>query len=88
MNEVQPGVYRHFKYGNLYEVYGVVPDAGAGRPGETPRPPLVFYRQLYPPFGYCYRTAEDFTATVDRPEFTYNGPRFTFVRPLGTEALS
>jgi hypothetical protein len=82
MAEVRPGVYRHFKHGNLYEVYGVVPDAGERRPDETPRPPLVFYRQMYPPYGYCYRTVEDFSATVDRPEFSYAGPRFTFIRPL------
>ena len=79
---VQPGVFRHFKYGNLYEVFGVVPDAGEARPDEPPRPPLVFYRQMYPPFGYCYRTAEDFTAVVDRRhDFNYHGPRFTLVEP-------
>lgn len=79
----KPGVYRHFKHGNLYEVYGIVPDAGEMRPGEAPRPPLVFYRQMYAPFGYCYRTVDDFTAIVDRRrDFGYAGPRFTFVRPL------
>jgi hypothetical protein len=79
---VQPGVYRHFKYGNLYEVFGVVPDAGEVKPNEPPRPPLVFYRQMYAPFGYCYRTVEDFMAIVDRwHDFHYQGPRFTLVEP-------
>jgi len=77
-----PGVYRHFKFGNLYEVYGIVPDAGERKPGEPERPPLVFYRQMYAPFGYCYRTLEDFAAMIDRPEFNYKGPRFVFLRPL------
>ncbi len=77
MSDVRPGIYRHFKYGNLYRVIGVVPDAGEPKPGEAPRPPLVFYQALYGAFGYCYRTLEDFTAVVDRPEFNYQGPRFT-----------
>ena len=80
---VRPGVYRHFKHGNLYEVYGIAPDAGEKKPGAAPRPPLVFYRQMYEPFGHCYREFDDFVAVVDRRhDFNYQGPRFTFVRPL------
>lgn len=79
MTEVRPGIYRHFKHGNLYRVFGVVPDAGEPKPGETPRPPLVFCQALYGAFTCCYRELDDFTAVVDRPEFNYHGPRFTAV---------
>jgi hypothetical protein len=79
---IRPGVYRHFKHGNFYKVFGIIPDAGELKAGEPPRPPLVFYQALYGEFAHCYRTYEDFTATVDRPEHNYEGPRFTFIRPI------
>lgn len=82
MSEVRPGIYRHFKYGNYYKVFGIIPDAGELTEGEDPRPPLVFYQALYGDHLFCYRTTLDFTATVDRPDYNYKGPRFTFIRPL------
>ncbi len=76
---VQPGVYRHFKFGNLYQVFGVVPDASELKPGELPRPPLVFYQQRYAPYAFLYRTLTNFREHVERPDYNYSGPRFTFV---------
>ena len=81
MSEVRNGIYLHFK-GRRYKVFGVVPDASALKPGEAPRPPLVFYQALYGDFAYLYRTLDDFTEIVDRPEFDYKGPRFAYIRPL------
>lgn len=76
---VQPGVYRHFKFGNFYQVFGVIPDASELKPGESPRPPLVFYQQRYAPYAFLYRTLVNFTEHVVRPDHNYSGPRFTFV---------
>lgn len=77
MHEIKPGIYRHFKHGNLYRVIGIVPDASELKPGELPRPPLVFYQAMYGDFAYMYRTFENFTEHVVRPDYHYEGLRFT-----------
>ena len=66
MEELKPGVYRHFK-GNLYELIGVA------RHSETLEP-MVVYRALYGEGGLWVRPAYMWTEQVDRQD--YCGPRF------------
>lgn len=66
MNEVQPGIYEHFK-GAWYEVIG------AGRHSETEEL-LVFYRKLYDDYSLWARPLTMFNEQVERDG--YSGPRF------------
>ncbi|WP_051685438.1 DUF1653 domain-containing protein [Clostridium sp. KNHs205] len=50
------GIYRHFK-GNYYEVLGLATDDA----NET----LVFYRQMYEPFGFWLRPKDMFFGEKD-----------------------
>lgn len=81
MNEILPGIYRHFK-GGTYIVYGLAEDATNPPPGAEPRPPQVCYRQDYGERKLLYRSVEDFTEIIDRPDRNYRGPRFVFIRPM------
>ncbi len=69
MDELKPGVYRHFK-GNYYLLLGVASHS------ET-REPLVIYRALYGERGLWARPAPMWTERVERDG--YSGPRFAYV---------
>jgi len=71
MNEVQRGIWRHFK-GKEYLVEGEFPNTETGEVH-------IAYRQLYAPYEKCSRTKANFLECVDRPEFGYKGPRFVLV---------
>ena len=66
MNEVEPGIYEHFK-GVRYEVIST------GYHSETEEP-LVFYRKLYDDYSYWARPLDMFSEHVERDG--YSGPRF------------
>lgn len=66
MNEVEPGIYEHFK-GARYEVIST------GHHSETEEP-LVFYRKLYDDYSYWARPLDMFSEHVERDG--YSGPRF------------
>ena len=70
MEEVRPGIYRHFK-GNEYELLYVA------RHSETLEP-MVVYRALYGERGIWVRPAAMWNERVERDG--YAGPRFSFVR--------
>jgi len=70
MEELTPGIYRHFK-GNLYELVGIA------KHSETLEP-MVVYRALYGEGGLWVRPAHMWSEQVDRDD--YHGPRFTFVK--------
>lgn len=68
MNQVQPGFYQHFK-GGIYEVLEM-------RDAETQELlEGVYYRCTKTDKGW-FRTVENFTEHVDKPEYNYSGPRF------------
>lgn len=69
MQEIQPGLWRHFK-GNLYRVLGV---ALHSENGEE----MVVYQALYGQMGLWVRPAAMWLETVQREN--YHGPRFTRV---------
>jgi hypothetical protein len=75
MNSPVPGIYHHFKDASKeYEVLGIAMHT------ET-KEELVIYRALYGE-GHLYaRPAAMFLEEVDKPEYSYQGPRFVFVRP-------
>ena len=66
MNDLKPGVYRHFK-GNRYQLLFTA------RHSETLEE-MVVYRALYGEGGLWVRPAEMFFEHVDKPG--YSGPRF------------
>jgi hypothetical protein len=70
MNELKPGIYRHFK-GNLYELIGIA------KHSETLEP-MVVYRALYGEGGLWVRPAHMWSEQVERDD--YKGPRFIFVK--------
>ena len=69
MDELKPGIYRHFK-GNLYELVDIA------KHSETLEP-MVVYRALYGEGGLWVRPAHMWSEQVDRDD--YHGPRFGFV---------
>ena len=69
---IEPGIYRHYK-GKDYKVLGVALHS------ET-REPMVVYLELYEPYDLNVRPAAMFSEEVDKPEYNYQGPRFTLVR--------
>jgi hypothetical protein len=71
-NEIRKGIYKHFK-GNEYEVIDV------GTHSETLEP-YVVYRALYGEEKLWIRPAHMFLEEVDKPEISYKGPRFVYVR--------
>ena len=68
MNEIKPGVWRHFK-GNRYRGLGVASHS------ETLEP-MVVYRALYGEGGLWVRPLSMWTEQVERDG--YWGPRFVF----------
>ena len=66
MNEVRPGLYRHFK-GNRYEVLQIATHS------ETLEP-MVVYRALYGEGGVWVRPLSMWNEHVERDG--YSGPRF------------
>ena len=70
MEELKPGIYRHFK-GNLYELSGIA------KHSETLEP-MVVYRALYGEGGLWVRPAHMWSEQVERDD--YKGPRFIFVK--------
>lgn len=69
MDELKPGVYRHFK-GNYYFLIGVAAHS------ET-REPLAVYRALYGERGLWARPLAMWTERIERDG--YAGPRFAYV---------
>lgn len=73
MNEIKPGIYRHFK-GNLYEVIGIASHS------ETLEP-MVAYRALYGERSLWVRPATMWLEPVRKDG--YEGPRFQYI--MGAE---
>ena len=71
MNEIRPGLYRHFK-GNEYRVLYTATHS------ETLEP-MVVYQALYGQRGIWVRPAAMWQEAVERDG--YSGPRFTWVEP-------
>ena len=69
MNEIRPGLYRHFK-GNEYRVLYTATHS------ET-REPMVVYQALYGQRGIWVRPAAMWNETVTREGKTL--PRFTYI---------
>lgn len=69
MNEIRPGLYRHFK-GNEYRVLYTATHS------ETLEP-MVVYQALYGQRGIWVRPAAMWNETVTREEKTL--PRFTYI---------
>ncbi len=78
-DRVRPGIYRHYKEGELYAVSGIATDATNPEPGDLPHPPQVFYATMGEPPVLSFRSIPQFLEEVDDPEYGYKGPRFTFV---------
>ena len=74
MERPRPGIYKHYK-GGLYEVHGIAVHS------ETEEE-LVVYRSLYGTYRLNVRPLALFIDEVDRPDFTYKGPRFVLVKEL------
>ncbi len=70
MNELRPGIYRHFK-GNIYEVLHT---ATHSETGEA----MVVYRALYGERGVWVRPLAMWMERVTRDG--YDGPRFAWLR--------
>ena len=69
MNELKPGIYRHFK-GNLYRLHCV---AKHSETLET----MVVYQALYGEKEFWVRPAAMWTEQVEKEN--YSGPRFVWV---------
>ena len=69
MNEIRPGLYRHFK-GKEYRVLYTATHS------ETLEP-MVVYQALYGQLGICVRPAAMWNETVTREGKTL--PRFTYI---------
>lgn len=72
MQDITPGLYRHFK-GNMYEVVGVA------RHSETEEP-LVVYRALYGEGGLWARPYVMFASEVDHDKYPEVTQRYRFER--------
>ena len=66
MQEIKPGLWRHFK-GNLYRVHGIALHSETGEE-------MVVYQALYGEMGIWVRPASMWNEWVDRDD--YHGPRF------------
>ena len=66
MEEIKPGLWRHFK-GNLYRVHGIALHSEAGAERGV-------YQALYGQRGMWVRPAAMWLEQVEREE--YSGPRF------------
>ncbi len=71
MDELKPGLYRHFK-GKEYRLLFVA------RHSETEEP-MVVYQALYGERGYWVRPAAMWNEDVEREG--YSGKRFTYIGP-------
>ncbi|WKZ29381.1 MAG: DUF1653 domain-containing protein [Patescibacteria group bacterium] len=71
---VPPGIYRHFKGGNMYKVFGEFLSPNDGTLS-------VAYMALYAPYARLVRPSAAFAEHVVKPEHNYEGPRFALVRP-------
>ena len=69
MNELKPGIYRHFK-GNLYRLHCVA------KHSETLEP-MVVYQALYGEKEFWVRPAAMWMEQVEKEN--YSGPRFIWV---------
>lgn len=69
MDEIRPGLYRHFKGGR----YRVLCTARHSETGEA----MVVYQALYGEEGYWVRPASMWSERVERDGYT--GPRFVYV---------
>lgn len=72
--EIKPGIYKHFKTGNLYKVHFV------GLYSEGDNEPMVCYEALYnnPKSKFWVRPAKMFLEVVKSPDGTEKS-RFTFI---------
>lgn len=66
MNNIQPGLWRHFK-GNLYRVIGIALHSETGEE-------MVVYQALYGQRGLWVRPVSMWLEQVERDN--YSGPRF------------
>ena len=66
MNDIQPGLWRHFK-GNLYRVIGIALHSETGEE-------MVVYQALYGQRGLWVRPVSMWLEQVERDN--YSGPRF------------
>ena len=69
MEELKPGIYRHFK-GNEYRLLCIA------RHSETLEP-MVVYQALYGEGGLWVRPLSMWTEQVEREDYT--GPRFIYI---------
>ncbi|MBQ5671908.1 MAG: DUF1653 domain-containing protein [Oscillospiraceae bacterium] len=70
MEQLKPGIYRHFKGNEYLLLY-------TAKHSETEEP-MVVYRALYGDCGVWVRPLHMWTEHVERDG--YSGPRFAFVR--------
>ncbi len=71
MDELKPGLYRHFK-GKEYRLLFIA------RHSETEEP-MVVYQALYGDQGYWVRPAAMWNEQIERDG--YSGKRFTYIGP-------
>lgn len=69
-DSVEVGIYRHFK-GGEYRVFGVRRESDGNA--------IVEYQSLSDG-EHHQRDVKEFLGEVDKPEFGYQGPRFTYLR--------
>lgn len=70
--EIKKGIYKHFK-GNEYEVIDTATNS------ET-EDVYIVYRALYGDKKLWVRPKNMFFEKINRPEISYSGPRFIYVR--------
>lgn len=71
---LRPGIYRHFK-GDDFKVIC------AARHSEARDQEFVVYQSLKYPDRIWVRPLKMFLEDVDRPEYNYKGPRFSYLGP-------
>jgi len=71
--EVMSGIYRHFK-GRFYKAFGEFVHVDTGEV-------FVAYTGLYPSSAMLVRPRAMFVEHVVKPDYRYEGPRFTLIRP-------